>query len=103
MLKNALAPSKANKYKKHKARMPLHERKTSLEIPIKMASVIAVAQARNCSLKEAASVLKHALQNTWIEHQREIVCTAYLEANPAFKEEEENFFQDLEYNEAELI
>jgi len=101
MLKNALAPSRANKYKKHKARKPLHERKTSLEIPIKMGSVIAVAQARKCTLKEAANILKHALQNAWVEHQREIVCTAYLGANPEFADEK--FCHDLEYNEADLI
>jgi len=101
MPKNFPAPSRAKKYTKRKPLMPFHERKTSLEIPIKWGSVIAVAQARKCTLKEAANILKHALQNAWVEHQREIVCTAYIDASPEFKDEQ--FFKDLEYNEADLI
>jgi hypothetical protein len=100
-IKNAFKPLAGTKYKKKSPRKPLHERKTSLEIPIKMGAVIAVAQARKCSLKDAASWLKIALQNHWILHQREIVCTAYLDASPAMKDEQ--FFKDLQYNETDFI
>lgn len=100
-IKNALKPLAGTKYKKTSPRKPLHERKTSLEIPIRMGAVIAVAQARKCTLKDAASWLKIALQNHWILYQREIVCTAYLDASPAVKDDQ--FFEGLQYNEDELI
>lgn len=63
----------ATKYKKHSAGKPLHERKTTLEIPVQFASILAVAEQHKVSLKDAERIMKIALQRHWVEYQQSIL------------------------------
>lgn len=90
------------KYTKRSPRKPLHKRKEPIEIPINMDSLIAIAQRRGCSLEEAKTVLRYALQNLWALEKESVLGTILPNRHLNFDIVDEPEIEGLNYNEADF-